>query len=458
VYKVKHLCTDEERACKEVPLNTVADIQYGKAELLTMIHLEHPNVVKLFDFFEDEFAFYLICEFCDGGDFGTLVRSEPVESPKDLHNIKFLYLDIFKGLAYCHNQDIVHRDIKYHNCMIQPLAALRQKSGLDVIGKLIDFGLAGIRKESDEMRWMNEICGTKLYMSPMVAEKSTHYGRECDIWALGVMLYMTVTDEHPVTNSTLGPRKFFLQKLEQYKAMRMEPMSTNNIPPSLVSLLQRLLEKDVGKRLTAQQAQGHPFFQYDDAEQKMEPAFTSKTKGLVKRSLQGAQAFSRCTAFEKALRAVVIYRQASKEVEALQGAFMQLDRTGNGTISEEELREGINKCRMNMTSEAVAELHGVLDADGTGQIHFNEFLTAVLRTPAMATDQAIDDVFEVFDQDGDGKVEYSELCQVLGEESKAVEALASAQAKCDYLTKEDFAKLMKSWLTSDDPSCSSLSM
>jgi len=151
VFRAKCIAADDVRAVKQVPKSGVADLDCLYAELEIMVHLDHPNVARFYEFFEDGDTMHLVTELCLGGDFSELDRRQ--DSPEE---IKFLFRDVFMAVSYCHDLGIVHRDLKFENCMLQKLPNQRR------VAKVIDFGLAKVRRADDKVgHWLNEQTGTR---------------------------------------------------------------------------------------------------------------------------------------------------------------------------------------------------------------------------------------------------------------------------------------------------------
>lgn len=125
---------------------------------------DHPNVVKLADYFEDPMNIYLVMEFLEGTSLlKYVVKQEYLKEP----NCKRIMKEIFQGLAYLHELGIVHRDIKLDNIMmaVNPTDPTNDDVA---IPKLIDFGLATICAATDKR---TEAFGTIAYCSPEIINK-----------------------------------------------------------------------------------------------------------------------------------------------------------------------------------------------------------------------------------------------------------------------------------------------
>lgn len=458
VYEVKHKRTDDMRCSKEILMRDIEDMEYAQTELEAMIRLDHPNVLKLYEYFEDNVAIYLICEYCKGGDFSQL--GDP-EVPLD--EIRLLFRDVIAALSYCHNQNVAHRDLKMENCLIHTAPNMRK------VGKVIDFGLASIRRQGDKGQWMNEILGTRYYVAPEIIDKGVKYGVGCDIWAVGVMLFITVTDQHPCAQDGFNLKTPQLwRRIVSKEPIRTQPLKDAKVSQCLRHLLLGLLEKDKDRRPTAQEVLEHEWFQTLSTGQSLRGSWgmsatpSAASKGQLTRGsktdsigsidsqasndavLRRAITYRQASHFEKAILTIASYQEASAEIESLKQIFLDLDTAGNGTLSKQELSQGIKRAGLRMTDVEVEGLFAALDADRTGKVHFTEWLAGTIHPREIASDKAVSDVFDFFDIDRTGRVSRDELCQVLGDEASAASLLQAANVQGrSYLTKADLARVMQ---------------
>lgn len=143
--------------------------------------LDHPNIVKLYEIYQDQKNIYLITEYLEGGEVFDLIL-------KTKHFNENIAAKIMKQLlsavAYCHNKQIVHRDLKPENLL------LVKPDSFDI--KVIDFGLS--RTFTPEKNMYSKM-GTPFYIAPEVLKKK--YNEKCDIWSCGVILYILLCGNPP---------------------------------------------------------------------------------------------------------------------------------------------------------------------------------------------------------------------------------------------------------------------
>jgi len=137
--------------------------------------MDHPNVVKLYEIFDEGDCMYLVLELMSGGElFDRVVEKEHYSEKEAADTIR----PIVDALRYCHSMGIIHRDLKPENL----LYANRE---LSAIIKITDFGLARFL----EGELATTACGTPGYVAPEILE-GKGYGKEVDYWSIGVIIYI----------------------------------------------------------------------------------------------------------------------------------------------------------------------------------------------------------------------------------------------------------------------------
>ena len=151
--------TKARRAAKKIPKCYIEDVDRFRQEVDIMKSLDHPNIVRLFETFEDLTDFYLVMEYCSGGElFDRLIESGVLTESMACTIMK----QILAAVAYCHMHRVAHRDLKPENFLFltdQPNSPM----------KLIDFGLAARFKPGQPMRTR---AGTPYYVSPQVSSSN----------------------------------------------------------------------------------------------------------------------------------------------------------------------------------------------------------------------------------------------------------------------------------------------
>ena len=164
VYKGIHINTGEVRAIKQISRSKITKIERFLNEVHALKTLDHPNIIKLFEIYEDKDNVYLVQELCTGGElFDRIVENQYLNEKQ----AAVLFQQIIQSILYCNKNRISHRDLKPENFMFK---SKDEDSNL----KLIDFGLSmsyyKLDKESQKssMVRMKTRAGTAFFMAPEV--------------------------------------------------------------------------------------------------------------------------------------------------------------------------------------------------------------------------------------------------------------------------------------------------
>jgi calcium/calmodulin-dependent protein kinase I len=186
VRKGKNRASQEKVAIKILSKRKMKDedVLGLQNEIGIMSTIDHPNVVKLVDTYEDKGHYCLIMELMQGGElFDQLIEKDQLDE-KDVHA---LMVPVFDAVIYCHAQGIVHRDIKPENLL------LTDKNAEKATVKVSDFGLA---RTFSEDNLCGTTAGTPGYVAPEIVKKAP-YDHRCDYWSLAVTLYVLLSGSPP---------------------------------------------------------------------------------------------------------------------------------------------------------------------------------------------------------------------------------------------------------------------
>lgn len=249
VYKCEHRTTKQIRAVKIVSKKKIKNMEKFQLEITILQKLDHPNVLKLFEYFDEDKDIYLVTERCKGGELFDRIVEENFFSEYDSAKI---FRQILQSLNYCHTQGIAHRDIKPENFLFET-----KSKDSDI--KIIDFGLSRILSSKDEgkgkkgLERMDTKAGTPSYVSPEVL--AGNYGIECDMWSAGCVLYILLCGYPPF----YGDDDYELCQNVIKGKFEMDGEEWDEISKEAKNLIKSLICKPE-KRLTAGEALNHKWF------------------------------------------------------------------------------------------------------------------------------------------------------------------------------------------------------
>ena len=171
-------------ACKTIDKSKLSQkkLETMLREIETLSLVDHPNIVKFYETYNDTNNFHIIMELCTGGDLFTHVANCDYFTEKDACHLIY---KITSAIVHCHSLGIVHRDLKPENILFE------NKSKFSEI-KLIDFGLSRKCLNDDDLK---SIVGTPYYVAPEVLEGI--YNEKCDVWSIGIIAYSLLNGSPP---------------------------------------------------------------------------------------------------------------------------------------------------------------------------------------------------------------------------------------------------------------------
>jgi len=245
------------------------EFTFLKNEIEILLNIEHDNIVKCYEIYEDKNNIHFIFEYINGSELSSLFSDTSNKSNTifKINRSLEIFLQIIESIQYLHSKNIIHRDIKPENFLIFDL------NGKFKI-KLIDFGFAVSLKSDNESIF--ESVGSLPYISPeMILNKG--YSYKTDIFSAGVVFFNLITGKQPFFGKD---SKETLHSICYNKPIYPEHIS-NKI---LVNFLDCLLEKESEKRLSASESVLHSLIsQYKDLQQMQtvpkifEPKFDNET-------------------------------------------------------------------------------------------------------------------------------------------------------------------------------------
>ena len=229
-------------AIKIIDKAKVEDMQDIQREIEIMNMVDHPNVINLFEIFDEPKKMNLVLELVTGGELFDRIVAKGNYSEKDAATCMS---QLCQALDYLHTKKIVHRDLKPENLLYASPAD-------DANLKVADFGLARMLTAGDMMK---TACGTPGYVAPEILKNKGYDSGAVDMWSTGVILYILLCGFPPFYEEEL-PALF-----DQILHARYDFPSPwwDNISADGKDLVKKLLELDVKKRLTAAQVLAHPW-------------------------------------------------------------------------------------------------------------------------------------------------------------------------------------------------------
>ena len=387
-------------AIKCILKSKVADkLQLLQRELMYLMTVDHPNIIKLYEVFEDSNYIYLVMELCSGGELFEKIIEKQKFSEAEAAEIMFC---IMHAICHLHSEGISHRDLKPENILYNQEGIL----------KIIDFGLA--KKFWSSTESLHTIVGTPYYVAPEVLEE--RYGLECDLWSAGVIMFMLLSGSPPFEDES--DNKIFMKIMECNYSM--EGPVWDQISKEAKDLIGRMLCRDVNKRITGQQALGHPWFRN---------AQSNPVSG-AKEILNRISFYEAGNKLKRYAMKVMVRQLKGEEINSLTHLFRELDTDRTGYITAKELKIGLKKVGISLRGTQVRGIVEKADLAGNGKINYSEFLQAALDQKYLSDVECLWTAFRFFDVDESGQI--------------TIENLKEALSKIDStMSPEEFTNLIR---------------
>ncbi|KAH8351112.1 hypothetical protein KR084_004765 [Drosophila pseudotakahashii] len=173
------------KTIKKCKIEAEADLVRIRREVQIMSSVHHPNIIHIYEVFENREKMVLVMEFAAGGELYDYLSERKVLTEEEARRI---FRQVATAVYYCHKHKICHRDLKLENILLD------EKGN----AKIADFGLSNV---FDDQRLLGTFCGSPLYASPEIVEGTPYQGPEVDCWSLGVLLYTLVYGSMPFDGS-----------------------------------------------------------------------------------------------------------------------------------------------------------------------------------------------------------------------------------------------------------------
>mmetsp|Transcript_12938 Transcript_12938/g.18885 ORF Transcript_12938/g.18885 Transcript_12938/m.18885 type:complete len:496 (+) Transcript_12938:3-1490(+) len=372
------------------------DIEAIERELTVLTAVDHPNIIKLYEVYEDDKFLHIVMESCSGKELYDKIVKKGRFNEKQAASIMY---KLFHAINHMHSKGFAHRDLKPENVLFE---STREDSEL----KLVDFGLAKSLKPGVPMSTM---VGTPFYIAPEIIKGN--YGLECDVWSLGVIMYTLLAGYQPFR----GERNQVVKLIRRGKYSLNEP-ELAKVSKEGKDLIKNLLVLDVKKRFTAAQALEHPWFQINNQQRGIDPKVLNKLKN-----------FKSGNKLITELLLIILNYLPSSDTKELMQTFMSIDTNFDGKLSSEELNSALASTGIKFNQQDLKGIFDQTDFDKDGTISYQEFISATADKQQLLEEKNLSAAFEYVDLGNKGYLTQEDLRFMFEKRGKEV-AIEEIQA------------------------------
>ena len=421
-------------AIKSIPMkNLSCNINDFIKEVDIISTLDHPNIIKFYETFHDDYFFHIVMELCKGKEIIHQMGNYGFIEEKKVTCVVF---KVLLAIAHCHNRGVTHRDLKPENILFDSM-----KKDAEI--KILDFGLS---RKYDKEQKMHSILGTPYYVAPEVLKGE--YDEKCDIWSIGAMTYLMLCGEPPFNgNSNNEIFKKIVKENIKFKSLLWKNISNN-----AKDFVKICLSKNSNKRPSAQEALNHIWFSNVKNE-------IHNNKNIKKEILLNIKDFNINYEFKQMVLKYLINNKLSyEEKKVFKDAFYALDFNHNGFIIESDLKKAFDLFNINIDEKQINHLFNILPENKNLGLGFIEFIMAGIDKKSIFTEENLEDAFNYFDINKTGDIEFDNLNSALLRMGKKyinsnninsiidevmLNIKKNDKEKCHKISKDDFMEIFR---------------
>lgn len=382
------------RAVKAISKTHIEDLERFALEIAIMKMVDHPNVLKLYESFEDDRFIYLVLELCQGGElFERIIEAGSFTEAQ----AAIIMLQILRAVRHMHELKVVHRDLKCENFLFKSKVPIE-----DTTLKVIDYGLARLFIPGVDLTTK---AGSAYYAAPEI--QNGKYDETVDIWSCGCIMFVLMCGYPPFYGG--DDRAVLARTKKGITPKTFKPEDWKGVSDLAKDFIKATLHLDPKQRLTAATALDHEWIKGK--------APKGKESYINQTMLANLQSFHSQSKFKKAVLHIIAHQLHDEKVETLRDIFTTMDVDGKGSLTHEDVRLGIERAGLKDVPRDMQEIMDSVDADGSGMIDYTEFIAAAIERKVYSDESVLFEAFQVFDRNNHGVITSFELKEVLGDDS-----------------------------------------
>ena len=392
VYLAFNLYTKQKVAIKRIVKNKENEIDELelKNEINILKKLDHPNILKIIEFYSSEHSYYIITDYCANGELYDQIKYKYNEN-----QLAVLFYQVLSGIAYLHTNNIVHRDLKLENILITEIETNKKTNDRYFWIKIIDFGTA---KFFDKNKKEKSVVGSSYYIAPEVLKKS--YNEKCDTWSIGVILYMLIVGRAPFDGSDDEEIINNIKK-GKYNSQHKKLLESSE---EVQDLVKNLLQIDVKKRFSAIEALKHPWFK----KFKAKSLYSNIEDDQIKIYLNRLRRYQINSKFQQMVWLFIVHNsQETQETKEILKIFRLFNDKDDGKLTKEELYNALIKYfDKNQIDKEIEDIFLLLDGANVGYVEYEEFLGACMNKMKLLSEEHLTYAFNFFDKEHKGRITF----------------------------------------------------
>ena len=363
-------------------------IESIKREVDILRSLDHPNIVKYFETYEDEYYLHIVMEYIAGDNlFRVLTDQKRFKFTE--RAISKIMTCLLKAVLFLHHNGIIHRDIKPENIVFI------EQNNFNAL-KLIDFGLS-IQQNA---RKDNRRVGTPYYMAPEMIKGNFVY--VSDVWSIGVILFIMVTGKQPFRGKS-KQEVFDRIKNGEYD---IKSLQKSKCSKEVKDLIKKMLVNEYEKRITVEAALEHSWFKQFEIDKNINLLVDQEI-------IESLKQFQYQNLFQKEIRFYLAKLCSDKEILKLKHAFLAIDKDNSGEIEYEEIPKIFKELGIEATDNELKSIFSSMDFHCDGKVNYSEFLAATISSINFNKEEKLWSAFKYFDTTDSGFITLDSVMEAL---------------------------------------------
>ncbi|KFG57509.1 calcium-dependent protein kinase CDPK4A [Toxoplasma gondii RUB] len=378
-------------------------------EVNVRVRVDHPNIARLIEIYEDEKQLALVLEYCPGGDLFSHLCDRG-RFPEQTARV--IVQQMLAVLCYLHAHDVVHRDLRLEKWV---LATQHDGSGFPFLAgpvKLVDLGNATVW--SNKSKKMDVACGALAYASPdMLVGR---YTQACDLWSLGVIAYRLLSGHSPFH----GRQQALVSQILS-GAYTTNTLGWKGVSKEARDFVERLMDVDPVRRMTVNEALNHVWIA------------SLESKNDVPLSLDfltAVEKFARCSKLRRANLTMMAYSVTSEAAGGLDKLFFAFCKSPKATLGLDEFISAMKTQFPFLDIGQVVRLFQAMDSSCENEISYNDFLAVMLKPQLEKEEFLLLHTLRKWDADHSGFISLDDLRVLLGDRYSN-DALEDMMHDCD---------------------------
>jgi calcium-dependent protein kinase len=427
IYLMVHKETEQQVVIKKLETGNKVMKEAAKAaakkELEVLCEIDHLNVLKMQEVYQDSSALYIVSERLIGG---AMLDPAAASNMSEWEQAKVIY-QLLSVLKYCHSKGIFHLNIRLDNLLIQSTGPQ------DVLIKLFGFGAPAPSAESTSK--------SALYAAPEVLNGG-EITEKADVWSCGVLLAYLLTGKLLFANTSQ-----IMQEKIDFRSAVMGKVTMQSL-----ALIEKMLDKQLSSRPTAEACMQDPWLLSRIGK-------STVSSQIIQGSLQRLRTFhSVDSLLLAAVKFMASYVTTAEQVRATIANFKAMDRDGDGQLSKEELIEAYSKSMApGSAARLVEHIMTTVDTDHNGHIGYSEFLAAMESPKILFTKENLAHVFSVLTSGKNTFIRVKDLqTRIKGKDEQATAQMWEELCRDNHINGDtqlrlrDFVKIMMAIASSSE--------